>query len=57
MSKSRRMRWALHVAFIQERRNACLDWSEDPEEEGHLEDGADGRITVKFILKNQGGRV
>jgi hypothetical protein len=32
------MRWALHVAFIQERRNAYLDWSEDPQEEGHLED-------------------
>jgi hypothetical protein len=50
--KSRRMRWAGHVARMGERRGVCSVWWRDLREKDHLEDpGVDGRITEKWIFK------
>jgi hypothetical protein len=49
--KSRRMRWAGHVARMGEGRNVYRVWWESPKEKDHLEDqGVDGRMGSKWIL-------
>jgi hypothetical protein len=46
--KSRRMRWAGHVAYIEERRGICRVLVGKPEERDHLGDsGVDGRMRVR----------
>jgi hypothetical protein len=46
--KSRRMRWAGHVARMGEGRGACRILVRRPERRNHLEDpGVDGRIILK----------
>jgi hypothetical protein len=49
--KSRRLRWAGHVARMGERRGACRVLVGKPDGRNHLEDrGVDGRIILKLIL-------
>jgi hypothetical protein len=56
--KSRRMRWAGHVARMGEGRNCPRLWWESPKERDHLKDrGVDGRIGLKWILERLAGRV
>jgi hypothetical protein len=50
--KSRRMRWAGHVACMGERRNVYRVWWESPRERDHLKDqGVDGRLGSKWTLE------
>jgi hypothetical protein len=50
--KSRRMRWAGHVARMGDRRGACRVWVGRPAGKNHLQDlGVVGRIILKWILK------
>jgi hypothetical protein len=50
--KSRRMRWARHVARMGERRGVYKVLVGKPEGKNHLEDpGVGGRITVKWIFR------
>jgi hypothetical protein len=54
--KSRRMRWAGHVARIWEKRGAYRILVGRPEEGDHLGDpGVDGKIILKWILKKWDG--
>jgi hypothetical protein len=56
--KSRRMRWAGHVALVGERRGACRFWRGNLRERDHLEDpGIGRRIILKWIFKKQNGVV
>jgi hypothetical protein len=55
--KSRRLRWAGHVACMGERRGAYRALVGKPEGD-HLEDsGIDGRIIIKWIFERLGGGV
>jgi len=48
MIKSRRMRWAGHVARMGERRRICRVFVGKPDRKNHLKDpGVDGRIILK----------
>jgi hypothetical protein len=52
MIKSRRMRWAGHVARMGEGRDAYRVLVGRPEGRSHLEDpGVDGRIILKWMFK------
>jgi len=49
--KSQRMRWARHVACIEEMKNSYETVVRKPERRDHLTDlGEDGRIILKWIL-------
>jgi hypothetical protein len=49
--KSRRVRWAGHVARMGEGRNVYRVWWESPKERDHLEDrGVDERMGSKWTL-------
>jgi hypothetical protein len=55
--KSRRMRWARHMACMGEGRNVYRVLVRKPEGKNHLEDrGMDGRLGSKCILGRLGGR-
>jgi hypothetical protein len=49
--KSRRMRWAGHVAYMGENRNHTNLWYKYPKERGNMEDCVDGRIIIKLTIK------
>ena len=50
--KSRRLRWAGHIARVEERRGACMVLVENLREGDHLEDpGVCGRIILKRIFE------
>ena len=50
--KSRRMRWARHVASVGERRGAYRILVEKPEGKNHLKDpGVDGKIILRRIFR------
>ena len=50
--KSRRMRWAEHVARMSERRDVCRVLVGDPRERNHWGDlGVDGRIILRWIFR------
>jgi hypothetical protein len=52
MIKSRRMRWAGHVACMETGEVHTGFWWRDLRERDHLEDlGVDGRIILKWIFK------
>jgi hypothetical protein len=54
--KSRRLRWAGHVACMVERRGAYRDLVGKPEGRNHLEDpGVDGRIILKWVFEKWDG--
>jgi hypothetical protein len=54
--KSRRLRWAGHVARMGERRGAYRALVGNLREEDHFEDpGVDGRIILKWIFERLGG--
>jgi hypothetical protein len=56
MIKSRRMRWARHVAHVGARRGAYRLLIRRPEGKNHLTDpGKDGRIILKLIFRKWGG--
>jgi hypothetical protein len=49
--KSRRMRWAGHVARMERGKTCTRFWWESPKEKGHLKDqGVDGRMGSKWTL-------
>jgi hypothetical protein len=49
--KSRRMRWAGHMARMREERNVYKGLMAKPEERHHLEDqGVDGRMESEWLL-------
>jgi hypothetical protein len=55
--KSRRLRWAGHVARMGERRGAYRALVGKPEGRNHLIDpGVDGRIMLKLIFERLDGR-
>jgi hypothetical protein len=57
MIKSRRMRWAGHVARVGETNDVCWIWWEFRRERGPLEDpGLGGRILLKWMFNRFGGR-
>jgi len=50
--KSRRMRWAGHIAHMGERRNMNIDLVGNLREIDHLGDpGVDGKIMLKWIIR------
>jgi hypothetical protein len=54
--KSRRLRWARHVARIGRGEVYTAFWWENLKEGDHLEDpGVDGRIILKWIFEMLGG--
>jgi hypothetical protein len=54
--KSRRLRWAGHVARMEERRDAYRVSVGNLRAGDHLEDpGVDGRIIIKWIFERLGG--
>jgi hypothetical protein len=54
--KSRKMRWAEHVARMGEERKCKRCWWESPKERYHLEDqGVDGRMGSEWILGRLAG--
>jgi hypothetical protein len=56
--KSRRMRWAGHVACMGEGRNIYMVLVGKPKGKIHLEDrGIDGRLGLEWILGRLAGRV
>jgi hypothetical protein len=56
--KSRRMRWAVHVACMGEGRNVYRVSWESPKGGVHLEDqGVDGRMGLEWILRRLVGGV
>jgi hypothetical protein len=56
--KSRRMRWAGHVARMGKGRKCTGFWWESLKERGHLEDqGVDGRMGSKWVLGSLSGGV
>jgi hypothetical protein len=56
--KSRRLRWAGHVARMGERRRAYRALVGEPEGRNRLEDpGVDGKIILKWIFERLGGGV
>jgi hypothetical protein len=51
--KLRRMGWVIHVARMRGMRNSCI-LVKNRKEKGHIGDvGVEGKILLKFILKNQ----
>jgi hypothetical protein len=57
MIKSRRLRWAGHVACTGENGNTYRVWAGKPEDRGHLEGLViEERIILKQMLKNRMGR-
>jgi hypothetical protein len=55
--KSRRMRWAGHVARIEEGRKCTRIRWESPKEGNHSDDrGVDGRMGSRWILERLAGR-
>jgi len=53
--RSRRMRWAGHVAFMGERRGVYRALGGNPKERDHLGDtGIDGRIILRLIFGKYG---
>jgi hypothetical protein len=51
MIKSRRMKWAGHVACIEGIRNSYAFWLENMKERNHSENlGIDGKIILEYIL-------
>ena len=56
--KSRRMRWAGHLACTEENRNAYRVWVGKPELRGHLKGlGIEESIILRLMLKKQDGKV
>jgi hypothetical protein len=56
--KSRRMRWAGHVAGMGEERKSTRFWWESPKERDRSEDqGIDGRMGLELILVRLAWRV
>jgi hypothetical protein len=54
--KSRRMRWARHVACMGEERKCTRFWWESPKEKDHSEDRCvDGRMGSEWILGRLAG--
>jgi hypothetical protein len=55
--KSRRMRWAGHVALMGKRRGVYGVLVEKPEKRVHLDDpGRDGRTILRWIIRKWDGR-
>jgi hypothetical protein len=56
--KSRKVRWAGHIARTRETRNAYKVWSENLKGRDLSEElGVDGRIILEEILGKEGGKV
>jgi hypothetical protein len=54
--ESRRMRWAGHVAHMEDRRGTYRVLVGRLRERGHLEDpGIDGSLKLKWIFRNRNG--
>jgi hypothetical protein len=56
MINARRLRWAGHVAHMEDRRGSFRILVGKPEGRNHLEDsGVDTRIILKWTFENQDG--
>jgi hypothetical protein len=56
--RSRRMRWAGHVAWMGEMRNAYSILMENLKEKDYSEElGLDAKITLKYILEKECGKL
>jgi hypothetical protein len=56
--KSRRLKWAGHIALMGESSRACRVLMGKPEGINHLEDpGVDGKIILKWILEKSDGGI